>query len=128
MELVHLLSTYNTQGMFILAVGLGAVIMSTLMFSFVSENWKHVVFFGLIVTALYISAIVKFVTEPRPHKFSDAYTIVKRNKTLELKGKDDYQQSVIVDLIDEDEKTYVVRYKGESYIIPRKRRQNETQF
>lgn len=119
MELVHLLSTYNTQGMFILAVGLGAVIMSTLMFSFVSENWKHVVFFGLIVTALYISAIVKFVTEPRPHKFSDAYTIVKRNKTLELKGKDDYQQSVIVDLIDEDEKTYVVRYKGESYIIPK---------
>lgn len=120
MELVHLLSTYNTQGLFILAVGLGAVIMSTLMFSFVSENWKHVVFFGLIVTALYISAIVKFVTEPRPHKFSDAYTIVKRNKTLELKGKDDYQQSVIVDLIDEDEKTYVVRYKGESYIIPKK--------
>lgn len=119
MELVHLLSTYNTQGLFILAVGLGAVIMSTLMFSFVSENWKHVVFFGLIVTALYISAIVKFVTEPRPHKFSDAYTIVKRNKTLELKGKDDYQQSVIVDLIDEDEKTYVVRYKGESYIIPK---------
>lgn len=119
MELVYLLSTYNTQGVFILAVGLGAVIMSTLMFSFVSENWKHVVFFGLIVTALYISAIVKFVTEPRPHKFSDAYTIVKRNKTLELKGKDDYQQSVIVDLIDEDEKTYVVRYKGESYIIPK---------
>lgn len=119
MELVHLLSTYNTQGLFILAVGLGAVIMSTLMFSFVSENWKHVVFFGLIVTALYISAIVKFVTEPRPHKFSDAYTIVKRNNTLELKGKDDYQQSVIVDLIDEDEKTYVVRYKGESYIIPK---------
>ena len=119
MELVYLLSTYNTQGVFILAVGLVAVIMSTLMFSFVSENWKHVVFFGLIVTALYISAIVKFVTEPRPHKFSDAYTIVKRNKTLELKGKDDYQQSVIVDLIDEDEKTYVVRYKGESYIIPK---------
>lgn len=119
MELVHQLSTYNAQGMFILAVGLGAVIMSTLMFSFIAENWKHVVFFGLIVTALYIGAIVKFVTEPRPHKFSDAYTIVKRNKTLELKGKDDYQQSVIVDLIDEDEKTYVVRYKGESYIIPK---------
>ena len=75
MELVHLLSTYNTQGMFILAVGLGAVIMSTLMFSFVSENWKHVVFFGLIVTALYISAIVKFVTEPRPHKFKAKMTI-----------------------------------------------------
>ena len=119
MELVHQLSTYNAQGMFILAVGLGAVIMSTLMFSFVAENWKHVVFFGLIVTALYIGAVVKFVTEPRPHKFSDAYTIVKRNKTLELKGKDDYQQSAIVDLIDEDEKTYVVRYKGETYIIPK---------
>lgn len=119
MELVHQLSTYDTQGMFILAVGLGAVIMSTLMFSFVSENWKHVVFFGLIVTALYAGAVIKFYTEPRPQKFSEAYTIIKRSKTLELKSKNENQQSAIVDLIDEDEKTYVVRYNGESYKIPK---------
>lgn len=89
------------------------------MFSFVAENWKHLVVFGLVVTALYVGAVIKFYTEPRPQKVSDAYTIIKRSKTLELKSKDENQQSAIVDLIDEDEKTYVVRYKGESYIIPK---------
>lgn len=119
MELVHLLSTYNTQGLFILIVGFGAVIMSIIMFSFVAENWKHLVVFGLVITALYVGAVIKFYTEPRPQKFSEAYTIIKRSKTLELKSKNENQQSAIVDLIDEDEKTYVVRYNGESYKIPK---------
>lgn len=117
MELVHQLSTYNTQGLFILIVGFGAVIMSIIMFSFVAENWKHLVVFGLVVTALYVGAVIKFYTEPRPQKFNEAYTVIKRSKTLELKSKDENQQSAIVNIIDEDEKTYVVRYNGESYII-----------
>lgn len=119
MELVHQLSTYDTQGLFILIVGFGAVIMSIIMFSFVAENWKHLVVFGLVITALYVGAVIKFYTEPRPQKFSEAYTIIKRSKTLELKSKNENQQSAIVDLIDEDEKTYVVRYNGESYKIPK---------
>lgn len=119
MELVHQLSTYNTQGLFILIVGFGAVIMSIIMFSFVAENWKHLVVFGLVVTALYVGAVIKFYTEPRPQKFNEAYTVIKRSKTLELKSKDENQQSAIVNIIDEDEKTYVVRYNGDSYIIPK---------
>ena len=119
MELVHQLSTYDTQGLFILVVGFGAVIMSIIIFSFVAENWKHLVVFGLVITVLYIGAVIKFYTEPRPQKFNEAYTLIKRSKTLELKSKDENQQSAIVDLIDEDEKTYVVRYNGESYKIPK---------
>lgn len=119
MELVHQLSTYDTQGLFILIVGFGAVIMSIIMFSFVAENWKHLVVFGLVVTALYVGAVIKFYTEPRPQTFNEAYTIIKQSKTLELKSKDENQQSAIVDLIDEDEQTYVVRYNGESYKIPK---------
>lgn len=75
------------------------------------------VVFGLVVTALYVGAVIKFYTEPRPQKFNEAYTVIKRSKTLELKSKDENQQSAIVNIIDEDEKTYVVRYNGESYII-----------
>lgn len=120
MELAHQLSTYDTQGLYILVFGLGAVVLTCIMISILCEdNWKIAAVINVAILCLYIVGVIKFYTEPRPHKFSDAYTIVKRNKTLELKGKDDYQQSVIVDLIDEDEKTYVVRYKGESYIIPK---------
>lgn len=120
MELVHQLSTYDTQGLYIFVFGLGAVVLTCIMISILCEdNWKIAAVINVAILCLYIVGVIKFYTEPRPHKFSDAYTIVKRNKTLELKGKDDYQQSVIVDLIDEDEKTYVVRYKGESYIIPK---------
>jgi len=120
MELVHQLSTYDTQGLYILVFGLGAVVLTCIMISILCEdNWKIAAVINVAILCLYIVGVIKFYTEPRPHKFSDAYTIVKRNKTLELKGKDDYQQSVIVDLIDEDEKTYVVRYNGESYLIPK---------
>lgn len=120
MELVHQLSTYDTQGLYILVFGLGAVVLTCIMISILCEdNWKIAAVINVAILCLYIVGVIKFYTEPRPHKFSDAYTIVKRNKTLELKSKNENQQSTIVDLIDEDEKTYVVRYNGESYIIPK---------
>lgn len=120
MELVHQLSTYDTQGLYILVFGLGAVVLTCIMISILCEdNWKIAAVINVAILCLYIVGVIKFYTEPRPHKFSDAYTIVKRNKTLELKSKNENQQSTIVDLIDEDEKTYVVRYNGESYKIPK---------
>ena len=120
MELVHQLSTYDTQGLYILIFGLGAVVLTCIMISILCEdNWTIAAVINVAIQCLYIVGVIKFYTEPRPHKFSDAYTIVKRNKTLELKSKDENQQSAIVDLIDEDEKTYVVRYNGESYLIPK---------
>ena len=120
MELVHQLSTYDTQGLYILVFGLGAVVLTCIMISILCEdNWKIAAVINVAILCLYIVGVIKFYTEPRPHKFSDAYTIVKRNKTLELKSKNGNQQSTIVDLIDEDEKTYVVRYNGESYLIPK---------
>lgn len=120
MELVHQLSTYDTQGLYILVFGLGAVVLTCIMISILCEdNWKIAAVINVAILCLYIVGVIKFYTEPRPHKFSDAYTIVKRNKTLELKSKNENQQSTIVDLIDEDEKTYVVRYNGESYLIPK---------
>lgn len=120
MELVHQLSTYDTQGLYILVFGLGAVVLTCIMISILCEdNWKIAAVINVAILCLYIVGVIKFYTEPRPHKFSDAYTIVKRNKTLELKSKNENQQSTIVDLIDEDEKTYVVRYNGETYKIPK---------
>lgn len=120
MELVHQLSTYDTQGLYILVFGLGAVVLTCIMISILCEdNWKIAAVINVAILCLYIVGVIKFYTEPRPHKFSDAYTIVKRNKTLELKSKNENQQSTIVDLIDEDEKTYVVHYNGESYLIPK---------
>lgn len=83
------------------------------------DDWKIAAVINVAILCLYIVGVIKFYTEPRPQKVSDAYTIIKRSKTLELKSKDENQQSAIVDLIDEDEKTYVVRYNGESYIIPK---------
>ena len=124
MELVHQLSIYDQQGLFILVVGFGAVIISSIAISTVCgfENWKLAVGFIFIIMSIYIFAVIRFYTEPRPQKVSDAYTIIKRSKTLELKSKDENQQSAIVDLIDEDEKTYVVRYNGESYKILKENR------
>lgn len=120
MELVHQLSTYDTQGLYILVFGLGAVILTCIMISILCEDdWKIAAVINVAILCLYIVGVIKFYTEPRPQKVSDAYTIIKRSKTLELKSKDENQQSAIVDLIDEDEKTYVVRYNGESYIIPK---------
>lgn len=120
MELVHQLSTYDTQGLYILVFGLGAVILTCIMISILCEDdWKIAAVINVVILCLYIVGVIKFYTEPRPQKVSDAYTIIKRSKTLELKSKNENQQSAIVDLIDEDEKTYVVRYKGESYIIPK---------
>ena len=120
MELVHQLSTYDTQGLYILVFGLGAVVLTCIMISILCEdNWKIAAVINVAILCLYIVGVIKFYTEPRPRTFSDAYTIIKRSKTLELKSKDENQQSAIVDLIDEDEKTYVVRYNGESYKIPK---------
>ena len=121
MELVHQLSIYDQQGLFILIVGFGAVIISSIAISMVCgfENWKLAVGFIFIIMSIYIFAVIRFYQEPRPQTFNEAYTIIKRSKTLELKSKDENQQSAIIDIVDEDEKTYVVRYKGESYIIPK---------
>lgn len=41
MELVHQLSTYDTQGLYILVFGLGAVVLTCIMISILCEdNWK----------------------------------------------------------------------------------------
>lgn len=124
MELVHQLSTYDTQGLFILIVGFGAVIMSIIMFSFIAENWKHLVVFGLVITALYVGAVIKFYTEPRPQKFSEAYTIIKRSKKAKMKINNQPSSTSLMKT--KKLMLYVIMENHTKSL--RKRRQNETQL
>lgn len=128
MELVHQLSTYDTQGRY-LTHAFGLVIIGILfigMISLMIENhkiatqvWK---WSSTVIITGYLIMFIQYLAtpvEPRPRTFSEAYTIIKHGDTLELKSKKKNQQSTIVDRMDTGDKTYTVRYKGHFYIIPK---------
>ena len=58
MELVHQLSTYDTQGLYILVFGLGAVALTCIMISILCEdNWKIAAVINVAILCLYIVGV-----------------------------------------------------------------------
>lgn len=128
MELVHQLSTYDSQGRYLMNVFfLGIIIILIMgMISLMIENYKIATrmwaWSSTVITTVFIIMFIQYLAtpvEPRPRTFSEAYTIIKHGDTIELKSKKKNQKSAIVDLMDSGDKTYTIRYKGDFHIIPK---------
>ena len=124
MELVHQLSTYDSQGYYMTSAFFCGiiVIMFMGMISLMFENLKIWKWSSIVIVIGYLVMFIQYLAtpvEPQPRTFSEAYAIIKHGDTIELKSKNKNQKSAIVDLMDSGDKTYTVRHKGHFYIIPK---------